>query len=256
MWRAMSDLGAMGLREAVLVLWGRRHEDVLDLVESQWPFVVPRWANKTDAETCRLAMLSAASIEREHDVSIWRARAMAGFALSGWSEGVGSIVMTEAFRAFAQDNEQFPEGKTVDVLRPSPTAELIIRELEPFTFTTPTSPGFGPTPATLSRWVSEKSGFLALVAGRFDDAEAHYDAAIVKARSDPRGEVKVVLGRELVRYLRSIHDGSSPLPSIQASESLVGDPRLIKAPDVEDALRANLVEMRAGTRRVHPYEDL
>ena len=88
-------------------------------------------ADKTDAETCRLAMLSAASLQRADDVSVWRTRALTGFALSGWTEGVGGIVMTEAFRVFARVNDYFPHGITFDVLKPSPVAELLIRELEP-----------------------------------------------------------------------------------------------------------------------------
>ena len=95
------------------------------------------------------------------------------------------------------------------------------------------------SPAILSRLLDEKLGFFSTVAGRFAEAEAWYDSALEKSQGDSRGEVKVALGRELVRYLRALHEGTSTSPSIEASLEFAGSPKLVKAQDVEETLHVN-----------------
>lgn len=173
---------------------------------THWHEMQARDSNPHDAETCRL--LSLAAIEAAHPsaAELWRTRALVRFALSGWHEGVGAVVMGRAFTALARRNDDYVRGQTIDVIRGSEGALKLIDELQPFLRAASSGISVGPQSPSqeiLARFYYEKRGFLMVTLGRWDEALTAYDraAAVAEETGSARGVVKVQAGRALVMYL-------------------------------------------------------
>lgn len=232
---------------------------VVDLANDNWDDIARREANAEDAETCRLVALAAAQLEDFPALRLWRARALSRFAAIGWTEGVASILMGEAFAELARVNGDYPDGKTLDRLRASSVALGIFDEMERFAF----GPGSGfrlgpgsPTRDVIKRFFHEKRGFLLLIGSTANRVAARrsYELALEAAQDNERGQVKVKLGLALIDYLES--------PSRSASEAIDRTEELGKAAlalgrqDLSDIAAMNVHVMRAGGDALHAYEIL
>lgn len=231
---------------------------LIALVEAQWTAMAARHASPADAETCRLTMLAAAQGQDYTAARVWRARALARFASVGWTEGIGSILMGEAFIELGIANSDYPEGRTLDVIKPSRAALDIIDELEHFTV----GPGSGialgpssPSQRVLRRLFHEKRGFLQLVLGDVEAARLSYDRALDAAAGHTRGQIKVRLGRLLVDYLAEANLGT-PGSQADMTEELSRAAQDVQSLDLAETAAANAAVMREGSRRVTPYEIL
>lgn len=74
-------------------------------------------------------MLAAIGAQDPRGADVWRARCLSRAAAVGWVPAIGSLVMGEAFRCLARDNNDYPRGKTFDVMCPSRAAEQILDEI-------------------------------------------------------------------------------------------------------------------------------
>ncbi len=168
-------------------------------------------------------------------------------------------MMGEAFQALAIANDNYPQGKMLDVIKPSAEAEAILRELAPFT----TEPGSGisvgassPTPALIARFMHEKGGFLQLVARRFDEARESYRLAFKAAGESRRGQLKVTAGLALVDYLADLAVGGQGSEATAATEQMIEGAKAARQADLVDDGRWNLAVMREGRQGLKPYEIL
>lgn len=245
---------AAELLDAVRERWSVSPAEVLRLVTDQWRGVAARTLCAEDAESCRQAMLAAGALQKYAVAGMWKARALARFAALDWREGVAAILMVDVFKVLAVAHEGYPEGTTFDVLRPCPEALAIMDELRPFAEQGGRPHDFGPDAELLTRFRYEKTGFLLAVAGRFDDAEQHYEQALKHVLAEPRGQVKVRAGLELVRYLRDLAQGGSGTVAFAATEALAADPLMRRFSDMAAIADVNVERMREGGRNVLPYE--
>lgn len=242
---------------ALRVAWSAcDYEGVLSTVTGQWPAINSRSERPEDAETCRLAMISAASLKLYAVGVLWQARALARFVALDWHEGAAAVIMSNAFRLLAIANDDFVDGETFDVLRPAPEAVQVLEELLPFT----EGPGrgftCGPTPELIARFVHEKSGFLLAVERRWEEALAAYDRALKYVALEPRGQVKVQLGRAAVSYLSERDAGRDGKEAVRLTEQLAADPRTLEHEDLTGTAQTNLKRMREGRLDLVPYEIL
>jgi hypothetical protein len=203
-------------------------------------------------------MLAAVQREDFSAVRLWRTRALARFTAIGWVEGVALLIMGEAFSELARVNDDYPAGRTLDLIRPSAVALGIISELERFTVGQGTEFRLGPSAPSqpvLRRLFHEKRGFLLLLDGDYDSARASYDKALVAAGSHQRGRVKVRLGRLLVDYVSLESDDGKDGIATETLELSQGA-RNASSTDVAEAAETNATVMREGGRNLLPYEIL
>jgi len=114
------------LLDVVRRSWSQgNYDDVLGMVEAEWHMISTRSGQPEDAETCRLAMITAAERKRYSAYVVWQSRALARFVALDWHEGAAAVMMPNAFRLLAMANDNYPNGKTYDVLRPAPEALLV-----------------------------------------------------------------------------------------------------------------------------------
>jgi hypothetical protein len=245
------------LLDVVRRSWSQgNYDDVLGMVEAEWHMISTRSGQPEDAETCRLAMITAAERKRYSAYVVWQSRALARFVALDWHEGAAAVMMPNAFRLLAMANDNYPNGKTYDVLRPAPEALLVLEDL--MSFCEGPERGFecGPTPELIARFVHEKSGFLLAIERRWDDSVAAYDRALAYAADESRGQVKVPLGRALVSYLSQRDAGRDGQEGADVTARLAVDPRTLAHQDLSQTAQANLERMRAGRFDLIPYEIL
>lgn len=224
-------------------------------LDSEWDDIAIRPPMPGDAEACRLAMMMAAQNSDPRRAAVWRARALSRFVQVGWHEGVGSILLSEAFVALAHANRDYPRGHFLDTLQPCPESQAIIAELRPFTVL----PGSGistgprsPSPGLLSRFLYENEGLLLLIAGDYSGARDAYRQAVAAAAGSERGQIKSLLGLALVDYVQAVRTGEAS-PSPAATEELVDRARVLGAMDLVTAGEHNVAEMRRGGLHLLPY---
>lgn len=210
------------------------------------------------AEASRLAMLAAVHLEDYSEARLWKVRAMSGFTSVGWHEGIGALLMSEAFGELASANADFQNGKAIDAIRPSSYAIEIMREVVRFAGH-PSSgirlkPG-SPTTQVLTRLVYEKLGFLELLDGRFQDSRASYRRALTEAGDHSRGRIKVQLGLALLDYLADSKDRDKGSQAEQTA-ALGSAAREAGIRDLADIAECNAAVMRSGDHALQPYEIL
>ena len=210
-----------------------------------------------DAETCRLVMLAAAKLDEFELMRVWRSRALARFAEVGWVEGVGMIIMSEAFTELSRANRFYQAGRTIDVLITSPTALAMLDEMARFT----EGPGSGfelagrsPSQASLRRLYPEKRGFLLLLGEDFQASRASYEVALAAAANE-RGKVKVRLALLLVDYLGELAEGM-PTSGGNETRRLGEQAAMVASSDLTEIAEHNAKVMDAGGRSLMPYEIL
>lgn len=235
---------------------------VLAAVDDAWPLVRDRAASPEDAETCRLAMLAAlheAVVGEDPALAVvWRARALSRFTRCGWTEGVASIAMGEAFRLLAQVNGDYAGGRTLDRLTPAPGAREVLAELATYLDVPASEVRLGPSApsrAVLERFRHEKSGFLLLVEGDVDGARASYAAAATAVRGHARGEVKVALGAALVEYVGDVRSGTDT-GAADRTEALARQAEALGEQDLAAAAARNVEVMRRRGGDLVGYEIL
>lgn len=229
---------------------------VLGIVTSEWPAITSRSGQPEDAETCRLAMIAAAA-ERLYPVStLWQARALVRFVALDWHEGAAAVIMAGTFRLLAMANDDYAYGHTYDVLRPAPEAVGLLEDLMPFTKGAGRGFTCGPTPELIARFVHEKSGFLLTLEHRWDDALEAYDRAMDYVAPEPRGQVKVPLGRAVLGYLSERDAGRDGQEFAAITDQLSADKRTQDHDDLSRRAKANLDRMREGRLDLVPYEIL
>ena len=121
------------VRELFAFVDGRepaRVQRVLRVVQGAFPAMAKRPPSAEDSETCRLSMLAALYAEDPREADVWRARCLSRAAAVGWVPAIGSLVVGEAFRCLARDNDDYPRGKTFDVMVPSSAAVQIMDEID------------------------------------------------------------------------------------------------------------------------------
>jgi hypothetical protein len=229
---------------------------VLDLMDEQWPVIAARETCPEDAESCRLTMLSASALQLGQLRAVWRARAQSRFVALNWVEGCAAIMMTDIYPMLAVANDGYPDGTTLDVLRPCAAAVAVLDELVRFSSPPGSGHPVGPGPTLIARFVSEKTGLLLLIEGRFDEAEACYLRALHHAGSDSRGKGKVRAGLELVRYLRDLDAGGSGQVAADATAVIAAELAGGRHPDMAQIAATNAERMRSGRRDVLAYEIL
>lgn len=228
----------------------------LALGRDHWDELSARDPNPHDAETCRL--LSLASIEQAKPdfpmAELWRMRALARFALTGWHEGVAAIAMGRAFTALSTQNNDYSLGKTLDVIEGSQTALELLEDLELFLRVPPSGITVGPrspSQTVLRRFLHEKRGFLLLALGRVQEATASYDQAEICSRGNPRGEVKVQLGRALVVYM-----AGDVARALMDTREALGKACELREADLVKIGGYNIAVMERSGRDLRPYEIL
>lgn len=226
---------------------------LLSEIDGEWPALRVRDPIPEDAETCRLAMLFAAQLHDFPQADLWRVRAMARYVRVGWVEGVASLMLSAAFKELARANNDYPEGRYLDAIRPSAVALAMVDELEPFAVEPGSgiSTGYGsPTPSLVARFVHENRGFLLLVEGRLDDARVSYMHA-VDADDSSRSRVKSRLGLALVDYVSGLRTGD-PVSS-DATQILCAEAESMGLWDLVASARSNAEEMDRRGRHLVPY---
>lgn len=228
----------------------------IELGDQQWPTIRARTANKYDAETCRLLSLAALGLPEPNWTlaELYRCRALARFALIGWSEGVAAVMMGTAFAILGDANQGYSRGRSLDVIVGSPEALAVFDELEPFT----TGPGSGisvgdrsPTPSLIERFLHEKRGFMLLTLREFDAARASYEKAARVAVGSARGALRVRLGALLVDYVAGSSAGA-----VSAQADLVEAAAELGHRDLLTLSQHNLSVMSEGGANVLSYEML
>lgn len=224
--------------------------------EAHWAEMALREPNPHDAESCRL--LSLAALEQTPSdlavAELWRTRALARFTLLGWHEGVASVVMGRALTVLSLENADYAQGKNLDVIRGSHVALDVLDELEVFLRAVPSGISVGPrspSPKLLDRFLHEKRGFLLLVLGRLDEAMESYTKAAVFADGDPRGAVKVRLGRALVDYTAGARE-----VALADTRAAVEEARAAGQTDLVKTGESNVSVMERDGVDLRPYEIL
>ena len=258
----MSYLSAEELFQRVHQLSASREPDaLLKLANEHWNEMHARPASPHDAETCRLAMLASLKSEPPSlpSASLWRARGFSRFALVGWYEGVAALMMSSAFITLAGANDGYPNGHTLDHVRPSEEGLRILDELEPFA----DGPGSGiqvgldsPTPLLIARFLHEKRGFFELLFKHYDAARASYARAAEVAKGSRRGEIRVRAGLALVDYVSELDAGGTGKAAADDTEAVLGAAEAAEQDDIVRDAAHNLAVMRAGGRNLTSYEIL
>ena len=233
--------------------------DMTSSLEGEYAAMARRAPSAADAETCRLAMLAAIGAGDHREADVWRARALARAAAVGWTAALGYLVMGEAFRVLARDNDAYSLGRTFDVIRPSSAAERIVDEVEVLVRASGPSFDLGPTAPSrelLERSVHEKRGFLLLLSGDLPRAREYYLLALEAVAGQVRGGIKVRLGLALVDYMESARSGSDATATREATERLSREAADAGIRDLAATAARNAEVMTAGGRELEPYEIL
>jgi hypothetical protein len=231
-------------------------QELLRQVAEQWPAMTDR-VEPEDAETCRLAMLAASlgGPAPAHEIALWRTRGLTRAALCGWTEGAGALIMSEAFRVLSAANDDYEQGRTIDVIRPSAQAYDMLQELGHIAAYPASGHDFGPTPDVIRRFWHEKSGFMLCVADDLAAAAARYALAFETAQGNVRGALKVRAGALLVDYLIDLSGGGDG--AAQAEETAgIAERAADDQPDVARDAQRNAAVMRERGRALQPYEML
>lgn len=235
--------------------------DVLALGNAHWQEIAARPPTPEDAETCRLIGISAAEVEAFDAGALWRTRAHAIASQIPWPELIAAINISEAFSRLARRNDNYPRGRTLDVIEGSPEAIEIVLSLRAVAdgpdsgiVVTPRSP----TIALIKRFVLEKTGSFQLALKDIDGAAASFEAAVEHAEGT-RGVLKSRGGLALASYLRALNadDATTAAAATAETRAVLGE--LIAAD--EDArtieiARHNAAVMRRGSRDLLLYEIL
>ena len=229
---------------------------VLDAAAEHESDLVARAPGPEDAETCRQIMLAAVRLGDLGEARVWRVRATRRFAAVGWPEGVAAIQMTELYRALFEANDGYPDGMTLDVLKPAADATRVLEELRPVADGPASDFGFGPNPALIARFLHEKTAALRTIEGDYAAAVAAFGAASEFAADEPRGKVKVALGRALAEYLGAATTDADVTPFSDRTAKLAAEADALGQNDIAAIARANADAMRAGSRRLSLYEML
>lgn len=226
-----------------------------DLADAAWPAMQQRRPTVADAESCRLAMLSCAMANQHPASRVWRARSQARAAATGWREGLAILIISDAFSLLAQANDDYPVGRTLDVLRPAPEARAIIEAaltaLPEGDDETPPPGPTAPTRRSVRRMVAEKTGFLLLLEADLDAARDSYTRASEWAEGRARDEVKVALGLALVEHLA----GTDPSAPVRTAW-LAGRAAELGIVDLSTAAEHNARMMTTGRTALRAYEIL
>ena len=244
------------LLDQVRVLWGTSDRDALDLADRNWAAINDRHGCPEDAETCRLAMVAAATQGHYLESVLWQSRALARFIALNWPEGAAAIMMTNVYRMLAIANADYLQGGTYDVLRPCPAALGVLDELKRFANGSDSIFDFGPTAELVARIIDEKTAFLLSLEHRWSDALRSYASAAKHVANEPRGQVKIQLGEQLVIYLRDRERGGDGLRAATQTNELARDSRTLQNIDLRRTAEINASRMQAGRADLLPYEIL
>lgn len=230
----------------------------LALGEVQWPAMASRTPCPHDAESCRLLSLAALELNPPDFLAadLWRTRALTRFALSGWHEGMAAVLMGRALTALSKANEDYPNGKTLDVIQGCRPALAFLDELEYFIRASPSGISVGPRSpdqALLARFLHEKRGFLLLALGDLDAAKQSYKEASAAAVGNPRGSVKVRLGHALVDYVSGARSEALADTRAALADAKQLGPAGI---DLVEWGEANVTVMERNGVELRPYEIL
>jgi hypothetical protein len=225
----------------------------MEVVEAAWPAIAAREASPEDAETCRLAALTATKVQDFATARVWRVRGLTRAITSIWHVGVASLILSDVFVELARSNDDYPDGRLLDVLRPARVALTIIDEMETLArgLTDEIALGFGaPTAATIERFVHENRGLLLLIAGRLEDARKSYARAVEAVGSNDRSRVKSLLGSALVSYVIALPAGTA---SAEPTRMLTDEAEAMGFVDLVVAGRHNVAEMEQSGRGLALY---
>ncbi|MEJ7783381.1 MAG: hypothetical protein WKF96_01170 [Solirubrobacteraceae bacterium] len=238
-------------------LWASQTpQAVLDTAAEHEADLIARSPQPEDAETCRQVMLAAVRLGDLAEARVWRVRATRRFAAVGWPAGTAAILMTELYRALFEANDGYPDGKTLDVLRPAPDAARVLDELRPVAAGPASGFPFGPDPALIARFLHEKTGVVLMIEGDYAAAVSAFEAAIAFAAGEPRGKVKVELGKVLAEYLAAAPTGADAAQYADRTDQLAAEADAIGQNDIAEIARAKEAGMRAGSRGLSLYEML
>lgn len=157
-------------------------------------------------------------------------------------------MMADAFTELAERNDDYAEGRTLDVLKPSDVALTALDEVERIAYGEPSGHALGPSspsPAVLRRLVHEKRGFLLLLASDHAAALAAYDRALEEAGDHTCGQVKVGLGQLLVEYVAAA-DSPARAEIADHTEHLGREASLLGNADISEIAERNAASMRSG----------
>lgn len=233
----------------------------LSLGEAHWHEMESRAPTPEDAESCRLLAFSAVRLEEHPDGALWRSRARRIATAIPWPELIAVLDMSEAFIQMAVINEDYPLGRTLDVIKGFPGSIEILQRLhavadgpESGIVVTPRSP----TTALIRRFVLEKTGSFQLAAGQTDAAATSFAAALEHAEG-ARGALKARGGLALADYLRSLDadDLGSALAAARETRTVLEE--LVALGEDEDTIsvaRHNAEVMERRGRDLLLYEVL
>ena len=232
---------------------------LLGVVQVAFPAMAKRPPSAADSETCRLAMLAAFYAKDPREADVWRARCLSRAAAVGWVTAIGYLVMGEALHCLAQENDNYPRGKTFDVMVPSPVAEQIMDEIDGLLSVPGPSFDLGsgsPTNELLERVLHEKRGFLLLLARSYQQSRESYLRALDATAGQVRGEIKVGLGLALVDYLEAVDANTDASAPTIATKELGQRAQLAGIRDLAAAASSNAALMSVGAANLEPYEIL
>jgi hypothetical protein len=230
-------------------------DEIIALVTREWPAIMSRPANRSDAETCRQMMLALLKAARQPEAILWRTRTMIRAAEAGWDQGVAALIITDVFRLQAEANAGVEPSDPA--YRAAPQALEILDELLPFIGEDgpPADQVAAPSPRFNARTYYEKRGFLLVAAKRYDEALEAYDHAKRYVEHDDRGRLKVRGGRASCLYLSSA-DPQTQQSAIDETATVVRESRELGHYEILRIAEQNLARMTAGQRDLLAYEVL
>jgi hypothetical protein len=232
---------------------------LLGVVQGAFPAMAKRPPSAADSETCRQAMLAAVYAKDHREADVWRARCLSRAAAVGWVPAIGSLVMGEAFRCLARDNDDYPKGKTFDVMLPSSAAEKIADEIDVLLSVPGPSFDLGssaPSKELLERFLHEKRGFLLLLSRAYQQSRESYLRALDATAGQVRGEIKVRLGLALVDYLEAVDANTDTSAPTTATLEFGERAALTENRDLASIANRNAALMSLGAANLEPYEIL
>lgn len=181
----------------------------LELGDAEWPAMESRGATPEDAEICRLLAVSAGEVGDYPAAERWRQRSRVRGEAVGWPELVAALDMQLAFKALSIRNNDYANGKTLDVIEGSTEAVELIQRLAPVA----DGPDSGirvsaqsPSVALIRRFILDKTGAFQLALGQWPEAAASFTKAIAGAEG-ARGRLKSRGGLWLALYSGAMDAG-------------------------------------------------
>ena len=232
---------------------------LLGVVQSAFPAMAKRPPSAADSETCRQAMITAVYAEDHREADVWRARCLSRAAAVGWVPAIGMLIMGEAFHCLARDNDDYPRGKTFDVMLPSSATEQIMDEIEALLSVPGPSFDLGsgtPTYELLERVLHEKRGFLLLLSRAYQQSRESYLRALDATAGQVRGEIKVRLGLALVDYLEAVDADTDASAPTNATLEFGKRAALTENRDLATIANSNAALMSLGATNLESYEIL